>query len=582
MSRLPETALPLSVCEPLDGGAAISLHWADGVVARFHAEWLRDNALDASTRSPGNGQRLISIADIPADSIIVAAELVNAGHAIALRFEPGRHETHFTAAWLRAHRYDLDHARTPGWVGETVERWDRATRQDCIPRSTFEAVSTDRGTLADWLDAIDRVGFAVLHGVPPESGRLCDVVGLFGFVRETNYGRWFDVRTQLDPSNLAYTNLGLQGHTDNPYRDPVPTVQLLHCLENSVDGGSSSVVDGFACAERLRVEDPHGFALLSGHPARFEYAGSADVWLRAKRPLIELGPDGELLAVRFNNRSAAPSVDIPFDEMRAYLSAYRRFASYVDDPAMQVTFTLAPGDLFVVDNARILHAREAFSGSGTRWLQGCYSDMDGVRSTLAVLRREQAVDALVAEIVDVFERRGAEEYLGEDVTMAEHMLQAAALAAAEGADAELVVAALLHDVGHFTGELGTYSPKATVDHRHEVSGVRMLQDRLPQRVTDCVRLHVAAKRYLCAVEPAYLARLSAASLHTLQLQGGPMGADEIAAFEAEPHHLDAVRVRRWDEAAKTAGLEVPPLERHLPELRLLARRAYLRPGAAAR
>jgi gamma-butyrobetaine dioxygenase len=113
------------------------------------------------------------------------------------------------------------------------------------------------------------------------------------------------------------------------------------------------------------------------------------VRLRARRPMIELAPDGELIAVRFNNRSAAPLTDVPFNEMRDYYAAYRRFAEIVEDPAMEVTFKLAPGELFIVDNTRVLHARKAFSGSGRRWLQGCYADKDGLLSTLAAIEEER-------------------------------------------------------------------------------------------------------------------------------------------------------------------------------------------------
>lgn len=173
------------------------------------------------------------------------------------------------------------------------------------------------------------------------------------------------------------------------------------------------------------------------------------------------------------------------------------------------------------------------------------------------------------QITSIFARRGAEAYLGEAVTMAEHMLQAAALARAEGADTELVAAALLHDIGHFTGELGTYSPSATIDHRHEREGARMLHGHFPARVISCVSLHVAAKRYLCAVDADYFALLSAASMHTLSLQGGPMTAAEIAEFEAQPFSCDAIRLRKWDEAAKVANCRVPPVDHYVELLNSL-------------
>ena len=368
----------------LDDGRAMELQ-LDGARYRFHALWLRDNAPDPATRSAGSGQRLITILDIPASTRIAAATA--AGGVISLRFEPEGKSVDFEAAWLRAHAYDGAKIRGRGWTAAAVERWDGAL-QPRVPTESYADLTTQRAALGRWLAAVRRFGFAVLTGCPTESGTLCKVAELFGYVRETNYGRWFEVRAEVNPNNLAYTNLGLQAHTDNPYRDPVPTLQILACLENSVDGGDSVVVDGFKVAERLQQESPQGFELLSRHCARFEYAGSAGVRLRSRRPLIELGPDGELIAIRFNNRSAAAFTDIPYDDMADYYAAYRRFAELIEDPVMEVSFKLKPGELFIVDNTRVLHARKSFSSSGSRWLQGCYADKDGLLSTLAAIEEE--------------------------------------------------------------------------------------------------------------------------------------------------------------------------------------------------
>lgn len=365
----------------LDEGRALRLDH-DGRRARFHAVWLRDNAPDPETRSPGNGQRLIALRDIPADTVIAAAEV--AGGLLRLRFAPEGKVVVHDPGWLMAHAYDRDHDRTPGHLSEGVECWD-AGLQDKVPVAAWDSLQGDNAALRGWLDAIARLGFAKLTGGPVREGALFDVVALFGHVRETHYGRHFEVRTEVNPSNLAYTGLGLQAHTDNPYRDPVPSVQVLYCLESSAAGGENMVVDGFAAARRLREEDPEGFAALAEHPARFEYAGEAGVKLQSRRPMIELGPDGALVAVRFNNRSAEAITDVPYDAMEAYYRGYRRLGEIIDDPGMEVTFRLAPGEAFVVDNTRVLHARKAYSGTGTRWLQGCYADMDGVRSTLAAL-----------------------------------------------------------------------------------------------------------------------------------------------------------------------------------------------------
>ena len=364
-------------------GRTIELRWADGKHARFHAIWLRDNALDDKTRSPENGQRLITILDIPADTRIGQA-MIEQGD-LRLQFLPERKDVTFPAAWLEANIYDRETAATTGWTAEAIRRWTKATMQDAVPVAGYSAAVRDPAVLAGWLAAVRAYGFAVMSGLPGESGALCKVVDLFGYIRETNYGRWFEVRAEVNPNNLAYTNLGLQAHTDNPYRDPVPTLQVLACIENTVEGGESSVVDGFAVAAALQAEDPEGFRLLRSCPARFEYAGSSGVRLSARRPMIELGPDGELIAIRFNNRSLAASTDVPFADMAAYYAAYRRFAELIEDPAFEVTFKLEPGQAFIVDNTRVMHARKAFSGTGRRWLQGCYADKDGLLSTLAAI-----------------------------------------------------------------------------------------------------------------------------------------------------------------------------------------------------
>jgi len=167
------------------------------------------------------------------------------------------------------------------------------------------------------------------------------------------------------------------------------------------------------------------------------------------------------------------------------------------------------------------------------------------------------MSATIDEIEALFARHGSETY-GEGVTQLEHALQTAALAEAEGADDALVVAALLHDVGHFlqpTDDSFGY-------HKHDRSGGAWLAQRFGPAVSEPVRLHVAAKRYLCASEPDYFAKLSPASVHSLGKQGGPMSAAEAKAFASEPHAKAATRLRRWDDGGKLDGLHVPDVEHY--------------------
>ncbi|UWQ64361.1 HD domain-containing protein [Leisingera caerulea] len=164
---------------------------------------------------------------------------------------------------------------------------------------------------------------------------------------------------------------------------------------------------------------------------------------------------------------------------------------------------------------------------------------------------------IVEFIGGIFDRRGDEEYLGEPVTMAEHMLQGATIAEQNGQPEEIIVGALLHDIGHFTSEFGMFSMDDTKDRYHEEAGAEVLEQFFPSVITDCVRYHVAAKRYLCATKPEYFNRLSEASIHSLNLQGGPMNAEEVAEFEKNPNLKQIIAVRYLDEAGKRADMETP-------------------------
>jgi len=163
------------------------------------------------------------------------------------------------------------------------------------------------------------------------------------------------------------------------------------------------------------------------------------------------------------------------------------------------------------------------------------------------------------EILTIFQKCGSSEYFGESVSMTEHALQAAFFARTAGAPPGLIVAALLHDIGHLVDDVPSDIADWTTDAHHEQIGGRWLARRFRPEVSEPVRLHVPAKRYLLATDAGYLAKLSPASVITLKLQGGPMAAHEIAEFENEPFHKDAVRVRQWDDQGKVAGLKTPGL-----------------------
>ena len=175
--------------------------------------------------------------------------------------------------------------------------------------------------------------------------------------------------------------------------------------------------------------------------------------------------------------------------------------------------------------------------------------------------KHSVTDLNATNIVDfigsIFEKRGDEEYLGEPVTMGQHMLQGATMAEKRREPDEIIIGTLLHDIGHFTSEFGTFSMEDTEDRYHEDAGAAVLEQFFPKIITDCCRHHVAAKRYLCATDPEYFQKLSTASIHSLNLQGGPMSEAELKDFEKNPNLKKILKVRLYDDAGKIPDMITP-------------------------
>ena len=352
----------------------------------FPAVWLRHNCPCPDCRDPVTGQRLVEITQLSNGPLAtVTAEWPD---SIELTFTPDGHRSVFSRAWLAASALDGDVDGDADARTEDGKALWRAASPGAVPAADWAAYRVDDSVRLSLLDAVARSGAGLLRGVPAVAGMVTAVAETFGFVRETNYGRIFDVRVVTDPANLAFTSRAIAPHTDNPYRDPVPTLQLLHCLRDASSGGDTVLVDGFAAAAALRAADPLSFGVLTSTPVRFAYVDKATS-LTACQPLIALSTRGRIACVRLNNRSMQP-VRLPYGEAEAFYAAYRAWAAIVARPEFALGLRLAPGDCLIFDNTRILHARTAFAasgGSGERHLQGCYADLDGLLSTRAVLRR---------------------------------------------------------------------------------------------------------------------------------------------------------------------------------------------------
>jgi len=375
--------LPQLTVEP----AALTLRWPNGASTHLDSLWLRDNRRE--DRDPHSGQRLIDILDLPPAPRIRAAAWQ--GDALHVTWEDEPRGASFALEWLTLQ------AAGPQRQRPELQRrlWLEGASMDAARDFAwlpYERLRREPKARLEWMTALLQQGMAFLSEVPCTESGLLDAMAPLGQVSATNYGLAFDVRSVPQPENLAYSDLGLGLHTDNPYREPVPGFQSLHALLTTTEGGDSLLADGFALAEHLRATDPRSFELLTRTRVPFHYR-SREADLYAERPLIQLDCEEGIAAVHYNNRSIAP---LPPDAAGSgeFYAAYRRFAALLREPRWQVRYRLRDGDLVMFDNQRVLHGRTAFSSARQpRHLRGCYLSRDSVYSAVGLLRRQLAQEA---------------------------------------------------------------------------------------------------------------------------------------------------------------------------------------------
>ena len=346
-----------------------------GTVSRFHYFWLRDNCPDCRSR---NGQKLHETNCL--DVHVHPTSIEHSDDVLTIAWSDGT-QSAFPVSFLTTWAYDNVDCSV-----RAITLWNSDVA-DQVQRHNYDDVCSNPNTLKSWLRDVATLGFGLLQNVPPVEKKIFDVVDLFGFVRDTNYGRLFEVRAEENASNLAFTPQPLSVHTDNPYRDPCPSLQLLHCLVQAEQGGLTALSDGFFAADKLRLESPDEFDLLTTHEVAFHYESETAI-LDNRDKIISLNSDGSVRKIRINNRSIAP-LQLPFDIVESYYRALSAFRSILESEASQYRFLMQPGDLVLLDNERVLHGR-AGESVGERHLQGCYADRDGLLSTLKVLERNGA------------------------------------------------------------------------------------------------------------------------------------------------------------------------------------------------
>lgn len=518
----------------------ILVTFTDGTFATVPADRLLDNAPDRFDAETGQRRgAAVTAAECALDGIEITDDGVNSSRqALRLSFAELREIARPNAVDFSRRRRSW---RSPNEIG----------RHDA--RGFIDNLEIQRIALADFV----RDGACVLEGLP-ETTSVDEVVGAFGPVRETNYGRVFDVKAIADPDNLASTALPLAPHTDNPYRASPPDIQILVCRSAAESGGETILVDGLAAAQHLRAHHPTHFDVLARVLVRFHW-GDGHHGLAARAPVIACAANGEIERIRVNDRALRDVIATPPDE-RAWRAASLAFQDVLQSHDVMVRLTLRPGDVLMLDNRTILHGRTGFADA-SRWLQGCYADIDGLFSTLDRLETKEAARRVDESLALLAGPAGDQTY-GESLSLRAHSLQAAHLACEDGCPELLIAAALLHDIGW-----------AADSRTHEASGAAFVAQRFGAAVAAPIALHVAAKRYLTGVDPRYLETLSHASRETLAMQGGPMDPAMCAEFLRLPGAPLALRLRGFDDAAKNPDAEVAPLLAYRPLLTRLARAA---------
>ena len=374
---MKQTGLVLAA-DPQSGGAIISDGRDRSQV--LHPLWLRERATEPDSLDPVSNQRLYEPNDLPADLRIVSVEQNGAGEAL-IRFDDNYEER------LNIERLaiECDWLRDPNHF-PPAKAWTASQIQ--TPEVDYADIATAAG-MERLLDGFFSNGFCIIRETPHKPGDLAALAENFGYIRETNFGKLFNVIVKRDATDIAYTNRALAAHTDNPYRFPVPGIQFLHCLENNVSGGHSTVVDGLALVERLEQIAPEEARALERLPVAFRYETKSCI-VEDVSPLIERDGLGQLIGLRLSSRLDYVRPADPA-ELELFYSGRRRLQKMATNPEFVFSFPFEPGLLLMMDNRRTLHGRTAYDDAkGHRHLQGCYIDHDGPRSLYHTLMRDGA------------------------------------------------------------------------------------------------------------------------------------------------------------------------------------------------
>ena len=354
--------------------------WQDSHISKLHFLWLRDNCPTAFHKD--TRMRKFNILTAPSD--IQPIKFNFSEEKLKIFWSKDNHFSNFDIKWIRNNCYTEKNQKK---YVSPYKLWDKKFINN-IKSITFdhEEIIKDNEKFKKWLNTIYFYGFAIVENSPIANKSAFKILNLIGAHRETFFGTPFEVINIPKPNNQAYTSDQLANHTDLPYYEYVPGYQFLHCLINDANGGSSTVVDGFAVSDFLKKNDFNKFKLLTNHEVIFKDNDYTQKNIRMqKKPIIKINKQNDYDEIRIN-LGAMGTLDLDPKIMNDYYEAYIYFYKLLHGDRFQIEFKLKSGDIFCFDNRRILHGRKKFDAkSGNRHLQGYYIDREEIISKLNFL-----------------------------------------------------------------------------------------------------------------------------------------------------------------------------------------------------
>ena len=341
----------------------------------IHPLWLRERAKTENLVDKFNDQRLYDPSQLDQNIKIKKASMNN-GH-LNIEFTDGIKFEYEVNNLL----YEIDKKEPT----ENIVLWDSSLTKK--PTVVFKKDIFEKQIMYDVLQNFYKHGFVIFKNVPVEENYIVNFANSIGTIRPTNFGESFSVKSVPQPNDLAYTSIALTPHTDNPYRKPIPCIQLLHCLENEVKGGFSTLVDGFSVSEYLRNNYKDLFKILTKTKVRFRFVDKTII-LENWGELIELDENNKVKQVRYSTRlDYVPALEKK--ELEIFYEARKLIADLYASSKFEIKFRLEKGDLLMMDNHRLLHGRTSYDVSeGKRYLKGCYIDHDSTEGKLRYLERK--------------------------------------------------------------------------------------------------------------------------------------------------------------------------------------------------